>query len=62
MLASPAGAMTFAAPAAIGNAATDTSFVQVQYYHRYYHHHYYNYYGYRRPYGYYGVPFIGFGW
>ncbi len=62
MLGSPAGAMTVAAPAAIGIAATDTGSVQVRYYHRYYHHHYYNSYGYGRPYGHYGVPFIGFGW
>jgi hypothetical protein len=72
MLGSPADAMTFAAPAAIAIADTDTGAVQVRYYHRYYHpyyhHRYYNYYGYGRPYGYYGrpygygVPFIGLGW
>ena len=74
MLGSPAGAMTVAAPSAIGIAATDTGLVQVRYYyhHRYYgyrrpHHYYgyrrpYGYYGYRRPYGYYGVPFLGYGW
>ena len=69
MLDGPAGAMTVAAPSAIGIAATDTGFVQVRYYHRYYRHRYYNYYGYGRPYGYYGrpygyygVPFLGYGW
>ncbi len=70
MLGSPARAMTFAAPSAIGIAAADTGLVQVRYYHhRYYHHRYYNYYGYGRPYGYYGqpygyygVPFLRYGW
>ncbi len=62
MLGSPAGAMTVAAPSAIGIAAPDTGLVQVRYYHRYYHHRYYNYYGYGRPYGYYGVPFLRHGW
>jgi len=77
VLGSPAGAMTFAAPSAIGIAATDTGLVQKAAVRaRYYHHRYYNYYGYGQPYGYYGrpygyyggpfigvpVPFIGFGW